>query len=139
MVKHKRTVGLIAFIKGSSNPTDKMPGCASFDHHYGGCVFAETCSVQCGNRCRYFEDAVLPTALDIGLSEHVHSLYQAHIGMAGEMRKPKTRPCPDCGGELLPRRRYCSDCNRKRRLDAKRESKRKRQAMSRQLSEKTRL
>lgn len=126
MIKRRRTVGVITFLKGSPNPADKMPGCASFDHHYGGCLYAETCSVQDGNRCRYFEDAVLPTAAEISLSESIHSLYQAHIGMAGDMRKSETRPCPDCGGELLPRQRYCSDCKRKRKLASKRNWKRKR-------------
>jgi hypothetical protein len=132
MVNQKRNVGLITFLKGSSNPVDKMPGCANFDHHYGECLEAETCSVKDGNRCQYFEAAVLPTAADIGQLERITKLYQKQIGI--EQEHIEIRKCPDCQTELRPRERYCSDCKRKRRLETKRQTKRKRQVRSRQLS-----
>ena len=126
MVKRKRTVGLIAFLKGNTDPKKQMPGCANLDHHYGGCLFAQECKVQQGKRCHYFEEAVLPTAADIGQMEHIYSQYQSHVGLAGYgLQAGKIRPCPDCGGELLPRQRYCSDCKRKRARASKRNWKRK--------------
>jgi hypothetical protein len=131
MAKQKRTVGLIAFLKGNTNPEIGMPGCANYDHHYGGCLFRDTCLVQDGKRCRYFERAVLPTAADIGLKALVYSLYEDHIGMIERLKIGKIRKCPDCGGELLPRQRYCQRCKRKRALEAKRNWKRKSRVRSR--------
>ena len=69
MAKELLTVGLIAFLKGNSDPKVGMPGCANYDHHYGGCLFADTCSVEEGKRCDYFERVVLPTAADVGLKQ----------------------------------------------------------------------
>lgn len=129
MAKH-RNIGLIAFIKGTSNPADKMPGCANFDFHHGGCLYAEICSVHDGNRCKHFEDAVLPTAADIGQLKRITKLYQRYVGIEQDDRQSKIdkmRKCPDCEAELRPRQRYCSDCKRKRML----ETKRKRQVRSR--------
>ena len=83
MAKQKRTVGLIAFLKGNTDPAAGMPGCASYDHHYGGCLFLDGCLVEEGKRCGYFEKAVLPTAADIGLKELVYSLYERQVGIAG--------------------------------------------------------
>jgi len=123
----KRTVGLIAFLKGSSNPKDRMPGCANYDHHYGGCLLAKRCLVQDGKRCRYFEEAVLPTAADTGRKELVYALYEKQVGIGGELTqdiKP-VRECPDCGGELKPRQRYCDDCGMKRRRQAYRKARRR--------------
>jgi len=143
MSKRQRTVGLIAFLKGATNPEDKMPGCANFDNHYGGCVFRTTkgkhsdnlleeeksrcpCLVQQGKRCRYFEKSVLPTAADIGLKELVYSLYANHVGIEDyQFDSSDIRRCPDCGAELRQRQRYCDDCSKKRRRESYRKSKRK--------------
>jgi hypothetical protein len=40
------------------------PGCANFDYHYNCCLFRDECLVQNGQRCEYFERAVLPTISD---------------------------------------------------------------------------
>ena len=142
---NRKTVGLIAFLKGSSNPDERMPGCANFDNHYGDCLF-ETCQgissdnyldeersqckclVEEGKRCDYFEKAVLPTAADIGLKQQVYSLYAKHVGideptqlLAGEIRA-----CSDCGAELKPRQRYCDRCSKRRRRKSYRRSRGKR-------------
>ncbi len=69
MVRRKRTVALIAFLKGNSDPKVGMSGCANYDHHYRGCLFADTCSVEEGKRCDYFERVVLPTPPDVGLKQ----------------------------------------------------------------------
>ena len=123
----RKTVGLIAFLKGTSNPADRMPGCANYDGHYGGCLYADTCSVQDGQRCAYFERAVLPTAADIGLKELVYSLYQKHVGIEQdcELETGDIRRCPDCSAELRKRQRYCDDCSRKRKLEAQRMKRRR--------------
>ena len=127
MIKKRTTVGLITFLKGSTKPEDRMPGCANFDHYYGGCLFSDTCLVQEGKRCGYFEKCVLPTAEDIGLKALVYSLYRRHVAIeddylldAGEIRR-----CPDCGAELKPRQRYCDKCRDERRRDSYRRRRQK--------------
>jgi hypothetical protein len=128
MPKRKRTVGLIGFLKGNTDPAVGMPGCANYDHHHGGCLFADTCRVEQGQRCGYFEKAVLPTAADIGLRELVCSLYEKHTGLAGEsilLRSVSVRECPDCGAALGYRQRLCAECSRRRRQKTKRENQRK--------------
>ena len=42
----------------------RNPGCANFDYHYDSCLFRDECLVQKGQRCEYFERAVLPTISD---------------------------------------------------------------------------
>ena len=126
MSNHKQ-IGLIPFLKGSPNPERRTPGCTNFDHHYGGCLFAEHCAVEQGERCEYFERAVLPTAADIGQEEHVRSLYAKHVGLEGcQSDRPSTRECPGCGGELLRRQRYCDSCKKKRRRETYRKARSKR-------------
>jgi hypothetical protein len=74
-----------------------MPGCANYDYHYGGCLFADTCLIEQGKRCEYFEKKVLPTAADIGLREQVYALYRKQVGVedryAFETQR-NTRPNP---------------------------------------------
>ena len=117
MAKRKRTVGLITFLKGNSDPDDRMPGCANYDHYYSGCLYEDKCVVEAGKRCGYFERAVLPTAADIGLKELVYSLYEKQVGIAGigQFDSGKTRRCPDCRAELKPHKKYCDVCAKKRR------------------------
>ncbi len=113
----KRTVGLIAFLKGNTDPAAGMPGCANYDHRYGGCLFNDECRVEQGKRCGYFEKAVLPTAADIGLKEVVYLAYEKQVGIAndGGLEREPVRLCPDCGVELRPRQRYCDTCGKRRR------------------------
>ena len=120
----RKTVGLIAFLKGSSNPADQMPGCANFDY----CLLDNTCKVQQGKRCSYFERAVLPTALDIGLKEHIYSLYGNHVGIESyqQFDKSNIRRCTDCEAELKPRQRYCDECKKRRRRKSYRNNRSKR-------------
>jgi hypothetical protein len=52
-------------VKTSDTETKKRnPGCANFDYHYESCLFRDECLVQQGQRCEYFERAVLPTISD---------------------------------------------------------------------------
>lgn len=127
MAKRRWTVGLIAFLRGSTDPAVGMPGCANFDHHYGGCLFMDQCLVQESQRCEHFERIVLPTAADIGLSALVYSLYERQCGVSGtdQLKREAMRACPECGGELKPRRRFCDDCAAKRRRQTYRQARRK--------------
>jgi len=53
--------------KAKTDDTDsktRNPGCANFDYHYESCLFRDECLVQKGQRCEYFERAVLPTITD---------------------------------------------------------------------------
>jgi hypothetical protein len=129
MARRKRTVGLIAFLRGSTSPENKMPGCCNYDHDSGGCLDKDCCLVEQGKRCGYFEKVVLPTSVDLGLKELVYSLYQKHVGIAEDdplINTANIRPCPDCGAELKPRQRYCDDCKRRRRRKSYRNSRSKR-------------
>ena len=47
-----------------TNKKIRNPGCANFDYHYDGCLFRDECLVLKGERCEYFERAVLPTITD---------------------------------------------------------------------------
>lgn len=131
MAKRRRTVGLIAFLKGNTDTAADMPGCANYDHHYDGCLFADTCSVQEGKRCGYFERAVLPTASDIGLKELVYSLYEEQVGIAdnGQLQRGQIRRCPDCADEVGPRQRYCPKCSKRRRRESYRRARGKKRLM----------
>ncbi len=121
----------MAFLKGSSDPNDKMPGCTNLDKHYGGCFFdrkncsAETCNVQEGKRCEYFEKAVLPSAAELGLKEHLNRLYGKHVGTEIETICGGIRYCPDCETELALGQRYCEPCRQKRRRITYRNSRNK--------------
>lgn len=124
-MKTRRTIGLMAFLKGRTDPRELIPGCANYDHNYGGCLFADKCKVQQGQRCSYFERAVLPTADDIGLGHEVRQLYMEKCGTEGEDGNKGMRACPDCGGALKPRQRYCDSCKEKRKIKTNIESARR--------------
>ena len=121
MIK-QRTVGFIAFLKGSSKPSEQMPGCANYDHHYCGCLFGETCRVEQGQRCGCVEKTILPTAVDIGAGERMHFLYEKQCGLSVTLARGQMRICPDCGTELKPRQRYCDDCSKKHRRNSYRKA-----------------
>lgn len=122
----RHEVSLMTFLRGSSNPEHLIPGCSCYDHAHGGCLYDEFCWVEQGQRCPWFEKAVLPTATDTGQQEHIYSLYESHVDMPGLWDRNDARLCPDClKAELAMRQRYCPDCTRKRRLKTKRENQRK--------------
>lgn len=118
MADRKRTVGLIAFLKGSTDPKAGMPGCANFDHHYGGCLFQDVCFVQEDKRCGYFEKGVLPVGDSI-----TRQKYEALTGAYIEGQVMNL--CSDCGKLVPPRRRYCDNCKKKRRQKTNRDNLRK--------------
>jgi len=127
----RRSVGLIAFLKGNTDPAVGMPGCANYDHHYGDCLLADSCKVQDGKRCGYFERAVLPTADAVGLKEAIYSQYEQQVSIAGigMLKRGQVRRCPDCGEEVGPRQRYCVNCSKRRRRKSYRRARDKRRLM----------
>ena len=123
MIRQRKSIGLMVFLRGRQDPDEGLPGCANYDKHYGGCLFRKDCLVEQNKRCEYFEVAVLPTAKDIGLQALVSKLYSDHVGLDG-VQVCQDRRC-DCGAGLKPRQRYCTECREKRRKATKREYQRK--------------
>ena len=124
-MKQKKSISLRAFLRGNPDSKVGVPGCANYDHHYGGCLFGNKCLVKKGKRCGYFEKAVLPVATDIGLVGHVYSLYQKRVGLNADLQRPQTRLCPDCGTGLKLKQRYCDSCGKSRRQKGNRENQKK--------------
>ena len=118
--------GLKAFIKGSSDPKDYMPGCANYDRHYGGCLFAKDCKVEKGQRCGYFEQAALPTAGQLKDGNKVIDEYQRVCGFMRPIGISviKAKFC-QCGNTISAGRRLCDKCKEKKRKKTYRESQRK--------------
>ena len=92
----------------------------------GSCPFkaAPRCLLVDGKRCSCFEEAVLPFAGMV--SEPARS--KAYLEAAAEYRFRHhlggiARRCPDCGGPLPARRRFCADCTAKHRRGSYREYK----------------
>jgi len=100
------------FIRGSSDPKDNMPGCAS----YGCCLFASPCLVEQGKRCGYFERAILPTVNGLRGGDKILNEYQDHCRVSGilKIKMAAVRFCR-CGQPLLPRQRYCEKCKQRKR------------------------
>ena len=110
-----KTTSLIQFLKGSTDPKVEIPGCVNYDHHYGGCLFADTCLIQENKRCGYFEKAVLPVGDSV-----IRQKYETLTGVCIKGRV--TNLCSDCGKSIPSRRRYCEGCKKKRRQKTNREN-----------------
>jgi len=115
-----KSCGLIRFLKGDLS--QGIVGCANYDHYYGGCLFSNHCNIEIGERCSYFEKAVLPVAVELGISEKINSAYAKQVGLKEyhTKRNNKTRYC-ECGAILKPRHRYCEKCSKKHRRQGQRE------------------
>ncbi len=92
--------------------------------------------------CRYFEKVVLPLAdqpspkSEPDLQRQRLEARQKYLA-ARKMEMSETvslRTCPDCGGLLAKRRRYCQKCTQKRRLAAYRQQRMKNKLAAPQLS-----
>ena len=102
---------LRAFIAGSSNPKDNIPGCSNLDGI--NCIWNDSgCLVDQGKKCLYFEKAVLPTAEDIGKSEYMRKAYAKQIGLDSDKvsASDSSRHCPGCDTELQAGEKFCRSC-----------------------------
>jgi hypothetical protein len=109
-----KTCGLIRFIKG--DVSHNIAGCANYDKHCGGCLLWGDCKVEKGQRCSYFEKAVLPLSAQLGIKESILAAYSVKTGLP-DVLKIVTREVRYCGcGEVLkPRQRFCDRCAEKHR------------------------
>lgn len=74
------------------------------------------CLLAVGQRCDYFEACVMPMA-DMATDP---AKSKAFMGAADEYKfqhhiSGLSRRCPECGGPVPARKRYCADCTSKRR------------------------
>jgi len=111
---------LLSFIKGSSNPNDRTPGCSRF----GFC----DCRILGGERCGYFEKAVLPTSVESGTKAKIYDLYMTQTDYVPEA-KAKVRLC-SCGNEREKNKQFCVACRAKRRRDSDRNRKKRKRVKS---------
>jgi hypothetical protein len=119
-------MGLKQFIKGTTDPKDQTPGCANYDSHYGGCLYADTCMVEQGKRCSFFERSVLPTASQLKDGHWIIDEYQRTVGSNRPLGITLTKVnfC-ECGATIPIGRRYCDTCKRRQRAKTKREYQKK--------------
>ena len=85
------------------------------------------CLVADRQRCAYFEACVLPLA-DIVSDPRRAKELQAAVAEYRQITNQKasqSRPCPDCGEPLQPRKKLCPTCAQKRQKDYHREVMRK--------------
>jgi len=145
MAKH-RTIGLLSFLRGSSDQNNGTPGCSNYNHEHGGCLLCWSkcdksvcvacelqdtrCRVELGQRCNYFEKAVLPTAWQIGCGDSILKQYRQKsgedlIGKVKEIKHEDTKYC-ECGEPLrLGWTVRCPKCQRKYRRQYKKEHQQK--------------
>lgn len=118
---------LKAFIKGSSDPKDMMPGCANYDRHADLCQSGVLCFVLKGGRCVYFERAVLPTAGQLKLKDgrKIVDEYQRAYGMKKLVKVNYQMHYCQCGNPVRTRMRFCDVCKKKKRLKTYRASQQK--------------
>jgi hypothetical protein len=97
------------FIIGHSDPTKNLPGCVNFDRDHEEC-FDGPCKVLNGERCGYFERAVLPTAKESGR----YDILDFYSSISIVKVKGKERVCVDCGTSVVGRNKRCPKCKIKR-------------------------
>jgi len=101
--------------------------CANFDKHDQECLSGGACKVLNGQRCGYFEKAVLePQGYPYRLPGYDYGkLFAQYAEQTGaNKRKVKARRC-ECGNPLRSRQRYCDGCAEERRRETKRNAMRK--------------
>ena len=98
--------------------------CANWDNHYQSCLFADSCKVFDGQRCGYFEKAVLgPPDYKYKIAGYDYAkLFAQYAEQTGARKqKVKVRRCA-CGAALTKlRQKLCDRCKKKNRKKTKRE------------------
>lgn len=101
--------------------------CAEYDRHYQICTDGNPCKVLAGQRCSYFEKAVLgPPDYKFKLPgyDYVKLFAQYAEQTKTEAKDVQQRRCA-CGDTLKPRQRFCDKCAEKRRNQTYRKSRQK--------------
>ena len=107
--------GLTAFVRDE---------CANYSKHDETCLFGESCKVMDGQRCDYFEKAVLgPPGYRYKLPGYDYAKLFAQYAeqTKAERQQVEVWRC-GCGTPLRHRQRYCRVCAKKRRTDTFRRS-----------------
>ena len=110
-MKKRASATLNSFVKGE---------CANYDNYHKICVYGYACKVLKGERCAYFEKAVLGPpdykfrSPGYDYDKIFEQYAQINTRYIGKLHKVNVRKC-DCGESLEPRRRYCEKCQIKRR------------------------
>lgn len=93
--------------------------CTNYNGRYGACLDVP-CKALAGERCGYFEWAVLgPVDYKFRLPDwDYQKLFAQYADLTcGEKKVVKQRRCP-CGNPILYRKRFCPVCSRKRRQNS---------------------
>lgn len=101
--------------------------CSNFDKHYQVCVSDTPCKALNGQRCGFFEKAVLgPPDYKFRLPDYDYQkLFAQYAELTGtEGQEVQIRRC-ECGAPLSPRQRYCDKCSKHRAKEANRQRQRK--------------
>ncbi len=102
--------------------------CANYSKRDESCLFGDSCKVMDGQRCDYFEKAVLgPPDYKYKLRGYDYQKLFAQYAeqIKAEKQQVEVRRC-ECGTPLRHRQRYCDECTRERRLDTYRRPREKR-------------
>jgi hypothetical protein len=98
--------------------------CANYDKHDETCLFGDSCKIMDGQRCDYFEKAVLgPPDYRLKLPDYDYQKLFAQYAeqTKAEKQQVNVRRC-GCGTPLRHRQRFCDECTLKRRRKTKRVS-----------------
>jgi hypothetical protein len=90
-----------------------------------------------GQRCQYVEECVMPMARSIYEPVQRQQFEEAvrQYRLATKLPAIETRPCPDCGKAMDPRRRFCPACAVARRRVANRETVKRHRLTCKQLTQ----
>ena len=101
--------------------------CFNFVNDYKTCLDDKPCTVLVGQRCGFFEKAVLgPPDYKYRLPDYDYTkLFAEYAELTGvESQAVQVRRCC-CGVPLRTRQRYCEKCSKQRAKDSNRQRQRK--------------
>jgi hypothetical protein len=101
--------------------------CSNYDKHDQICISDKPCKALNGQRCGFFERAVLgPPDYKCRLPDYDYQkLFAQYAELIGEESQDAQQRRCDCGAPLRHRQRYCRKCSKKRAKEANRERQRK--------------
>jgi len=114
----KQSKGLTVFIRDE---------CANYSKHEESCLFGDSCKVMEGQRCDYFEKAVLgPPDYKYKLPGYDYGkLFAQHAEQTKTEKQRVNVRRRECGTPLRHRQRFCDSCAKSRAKDANRRRQKK--------------